>query len=84
MRSIEGFELKVGCQRDQIINELIGATQKIDIEYVLANQTPAKLRDLLVKEAESEVVTTLDCSTTLPVGANYIGKRNRRRRHIMT
>ena len=78
VRSIDGFGLKAGCQRDQIINELIGATQKIDIEYVLTNPNPdpAKLRDLLVKEAESEVLTTLDCSTTLPVGANYIGKRN--------
>lgn len=78
VRSIDGFGLKAGCQRDQIINELIRATQKIDIEYVLTNPNPdpAKLRDLLVKEAESEVLTTLDCSTTLPVGANYIGKRN--------
>ena len=78
VRSIDGFGLKAGCQRDQIINELIGATQKIDMDYVLANPNPdpAKLRDLLVKESESEVFTTLDCSTTLPVGVNYIGRRN--------
>ena len=78
VRSIDGFGLKAGCQRDQIINELIGATQKIDIEYVIANPNPdpAKLRDLLVKEAELKVLTTLNCRTTLPVGANYIGERN--------
>lgn len=78
VRRIDGFGSKAGCQRDQIINELIGATQKIDIEYVLANPNPdpTKLRHLLVKEAESEVLTKLDCSTTLPVGTNYIGKRN--------
>lgn len=78
VRRIDGFGSKAGCQRDQIINELIGATQRIDIEYVLANPNPdpTKLRHLLVKEAESEVLTKLDCSTTLPVGTNYIGKRN--------
>ena len=66
------------CQRDQIINELIGATQKMAIEYVFTNPNPdpAKFRDILVKEVESEVLTTLDCSTAFPVGANYIGKRN--------
>lgn len=77
VRSVDGFGLKAGCQRDQIINELIGATVKIDIDYIEANPRPdpAQLRDLLIKEAESEVLTTLDCSTTLPVGVNYIGTK---------
>ena len=54
VRSIDGFGLKAGCQRRQVINELIGATVKIDIRYILAkpNSDPAKLRDLLVKKAE--------------------------------
>ena len=64
--------------RDQIINELIGATVKIDIDYIEANPNPdpAKLRDVLVKEAEFEVLTTMDCKTTLPVGVNYMASRN--------
>lgn len=55
VRSIDGFGLKAGCQRDQIINDLIGATQKKHIEYILANQNPdpAKLRNPLVKETDS-------------------------------
>ena len=36
VRSIDGFGLKAGCQRNQIMNELIGATVKIDITYILA------------------------------------------------
>ena len=78
VRSIDGSGLKAGCQRDQIINELIGATVKIDLAYIAANPDPdpAKLKDRLVKEAESEVLTTLDSNVTLPIGVNYVGNRS--------
>lgn len=40
VRSINDFGLKAGCQRDQIINELIGATVKIDLAYIAGNPDP--------------------------------------------
>lgn len=78
IRSIDGFGLKAGCQRNQIINELIGATVKIDLAYIAANPDPdpAKLKNLLVKEAGSEVLTTFDSNVTLPIGVNYVGTRS--------
>ena len=46
--------------------------------YIAANldPDPAKLKDLLVKEAESEVLSTLDSTVTLPIGVNYVNNRN--------
>ena len=40
IRSIDGFGLKAGCGRYQNLNELVGATVKIDIGYVKNNPKP--------------------------------------------
>ena len=73
-RGINGFGLKAGCYRDQHINELIGTTFILDVDWIKQNSTPSLyfLRDHMVRQAEPEVLTSLDKRVSLPIGVNYL------------
>ena len=73
-RGIDGFGLKAGCYRDQHINEFIGTTFILDVDWIKQNSTPSLsfLRDHMVRQAEPEVLTSLDKRVSLPIGVNYL------------
>ena len=73
-RGIDGFGLKAGCYRDQHINELIGTTFILDVDWIKQNSTPSLsfLRDHMVRQAEPDVLTSLDKRVSLPIGVNYL------------
>ena len=73
-RVIDGFGLKAGCCRDQHINELIGTTFVLSVDWIRENATPnlSFLRDSMIRQAEPEVLTTLDKKLSLPIGVNYL------------
>ena len=62
IRSIDGFGLKAGCERDRNLNELVGATVKIDKDYVKNNPKPniPTMKKQLITEAEPEILATFD------------------------
>ncbi len=72
--SHDGTGLKPGCQMAQWVRELVGATVRIDIEYVKSNPAPdpAELRSLLVTEASVGVASTLDGKIRDPFSVEYV------------
>ena len=67
--SSDATGVKPGCQRDVIQNQLIGATEVIDINYIKTNPKPDahQLKQMLIREAAVGVVTTMDDKVKLPV-----------------
>ena len=74
IRSIDGFGLTAGCGRDQNLNELVGATVKIDIDYVKNNPKPdiPTTKKQLITEAEPETLATFDGKVFCVAGTNYV------------
>lgn len=84
---LDGMQIKPGCQIDQITKELVGSTEKIDVEFVKQNSSlePLKLKNNLVTEAVVGVVTTIDGKLTLPCSVYYeSNKKNYAEQHKKT
>ena len=74
IRSIDGFGLKAGCGRDQNLNELVGATMKLDIDYVKDNPKPdiPTMKKQSITEAEPELLATFDGKVFCVAGTIYV------------
>ena len=70
-RGMDGFGLKAGCCGDQHINELIGTTFVLSVDWIKENAIPnlSFLRDSMIRQAEPEVLTTLDKKCLYQLGS---------------
>ena len=69
----DGVAVKPGLDFDPIRKVLVGASRDIDIEYVMKNPRPDPevLKAMIVKDADTIVVTDLSYAVSVPVGVDY-------------
>lgn len=74
----DGLSLKPGLQFDRRVKELVGLLFPVSFTYVKENPVPdpSFLRGSFIVEANALILTTLDNKLSLPVGNDYICKKN--------
>ncbi len=66
----DGIGIKPGLEYDPIRKLLVGTSVEIDLQFIKVNPIPdlRHLRNIMIKDAETIVVTDLTHTTNLPIG----------------
>ena len=75
-QAMDGTALKPGLEFDSRQKRIIGLSNRVDRKFVddHPNPDPEEIRKKLVTNAEVTFITSIDNSSTMPVGVHYLPK----------